>query len=189
MTIGPEMEQSIILVLTGGLVSLISTLAGMFLQHILEVRKLRLQAKAHPTTVVYTKQVEFFEKLNPILSEINGFITTLDVWLGESSPEARSRVEKARLNTASIGKLDKLTEDYFVFLPAEVLEHVRGLSFNCMMLSNSPSLDRAEGCIDELFAFQNKLRDFVGTDQLSEDLLKAFSSGRRKKQLHSKRSD
>jgi hypothetical protein len=175
------MDQSIILVLTGGIVSLVSTLAGLLLQHVLERRKLELQAKAHPTVVVYNKQTEFFERLNPILNEINGFITTLNVWLGETSPQAPQRVEEARENTSCLTKLENLTEQYFVYLPSDVLSEINDLSFNCMLLSNSPSIAHTDQCIEHLFAFQNKLRHFVGTDQLSQDLLKAFTSGRSKK--------
>ncbi|MGD0342528.1 MAG: hypothetical protein ABSA76_12560 [Bacteroidales bacterium] len=175
------MDNSIILVLVGGLISLISVLAGALLQYFIEKRKSILQLRSHPSTVVYNKQVEFLEKLNPVLNDLNNFITTLDVWLGEKQSEKVLKyIENARQNTNSIDNLDRLIDQFFIFLPSEILKELSELSANCRYLIESPNTETTYKSIKHLLRFQNRLRHYVGTEELSEDLLKSFSKTQQK---------
>jgi hypothetical protein len=175
------MDNSIILVLLGGFISLISVLAGALLQYFIEKRKSVIQLRSHPSAVVYNKQVEFFGKLNPILNELNSFITTLDVWLGEQqSEQVLNHIENARRDTKSIDNLDRLVDQFFIFLPSEILKELSKLSANCRYLTESPNTETTYKSIEHLLGFQNRLRHYVGTEELSEDLLKSFSKAQQK---------
>jgi hypothetical protein len=48
---------------------------------------------------LHDKQIEFLDALSLLFDQINGYITTIDVWLGEKGDKAKAEVEKARQNT------------------------------------------------------------------------------------------
>lgn len=176
------MGSSVKLVLIGGLISLVSTLAGIFIKYWLDEKKLETQIKVHPIQVLYNKQTEFFDKLAPILLEINGYITIIDVWLRETTGDAKKRVQKAASNNSSVAKFDDLLQQYYMYLPEKLLNDAKELHSQCMSLGNSPSQKLAYDSINKLFSFQNTIREFVGIDKLSCDLLKAFGSQKEKDQ-------
>lgn len=170
------MNSSIKLVLIGGLVSLLSTLAGMILQHWLEKQKITIQARQHLTQIVYAKQTEFFDKLSPILAEINGYITTIGVWLAEKDKEAKEKVKQAANKNGRVAEFHDLLEQYYMYLPKELLEEANELFVECMFLGNSPSENRAHDCMEKLLGFQNLIREVIGIDRLSTDLMKVLAS-------------
>ena len=181
------MDKSILLVITGGLISLISTIIVIFFQYLTEKKKIINQIKSNPSSIVYNKQIEFYELLNPILDEINGFITALDVWLGEiQSEQVLKNIENARHNTIGLDKLNQLIDQYFIFLPSEVLQKLSELLENCFYLSNSPNLEITYKSMNQLFGIRNKLRQYVGTEALSYDLLKSFSTIQKDKKIQKK---
>lgn len=174
------MDSKIALLLIGGLISLISALSGIILQHILAMRKLVTETRQHPFRVVYDKQTEFFDALAPILLELNSYITAIDVWLGETSRDAPAKVEKAAQNNQAVTKFDDLLQRYYMYLPEKLLEEANQLHSECMFLSSKPNSDKTYECINLLFSFQNSIRQFVGVEKLSEDFLKAFSPQKNK---------
>jgi hypothetical protein len=80
----------------GGLISLISAVVGIILQHFLSIRKMLYETKVHPSRVLYNKQIEFLDALCLLFDQINGFITTMDVWLGERDERAKMELEKSK---------------------------------------------------------------------------------------------
>jgi hypothetical protein len=80
----------------GGLISLISAVVGIILQHFLSIRKMLHETKIHPSHVLYQKQIEFLDALSLLFDQINGYITTIDVWVGDRGARAKVEVEKAR---------------------------------------------------------------------------------------------
>ena len=172
------MDSKISLVLIGGLISLISALSVIILQHILAMKKLVVETRQHPFQVVYNKQIEFFDALALIFFDLNCYITTIDVWLGETSIDAPAKVEYAAKNNQALTKFDDLLQRYYMYLPEKLLKEANQLHSECMFLSMHPDTDKTYKCINLLFSFQNSIREFVGVEKLSEDFLKAFASNR-----------
>lgn len=169
------MDTKVTLLLLGGLISLVSALSGIILQHILAMKKLVEETRQHPFRVVYNKQTEFFDALAPILLDMNSYITTIDVWLGETSNDAPARVEQAAKDNQAVTKLDDLLQRYYMYLPERLLKEANQLHSECMFLSSNPNTDDTYKCINLLFEFQNSIREFVGVEKLSKDFLKAFA--------------
>jgi len=164
------------LVLVGGLISLVSTVSGIFISHWLEAKRESRQVKRYPTEVLYNKQTEFFDKVVTILDEVNGYITEIDVWLGEKGEEANERLTKAVDRNIPIGRLHDLLQQYYIYLPEKLVDDIDTLFFESLNLRNTPTHKQVQKCFDLLFALQNRIREVVGTDSLSRDLLQAFST-------------
>lgn len=135
---------------------MVSTLTVMFLRHRFEMRRLALEAKQYPFRVVYDKQTEFFDALAPTLFEMNCYIGTIDVWAGETSVDAHSRVQEAMKNTSCLMQFDELLRRYHMYLPEKILEEANHLHGQCMLLSNSADTNKTYECFNNLFAFQRK---------------------------------
>lgn len=165
---------SALAVLIGGAISLVSTLTAILLQHLLSIQKLRTETRQYPFKVVYDKQTAFFDRLAPICLELNSFTTTVDVWLGETTPDARARVKEAAEKCGAVNKLDDAIQQYYMYLPAGLLHDAKELYWKCLGLAQRPAVDLTYDCINSLFAFQNRIRQYVGIDRLSGDFLKAF---------------
>lgn len=144
------------------------------------MKKLLIETRQHPFRVVYNKQTEFFDALAPILLDLNSYISTIDVWLSETSINAHKKVEQAAENNQAVTKFDDLLQQYYMYLPEKLLEEANQLIFECMFLSRNPNTDKTYKCINLLFSFQNTIREFVGVERLSEDFLKAFALKRNK---------
>jgi len=171
------MTSSVTMLLLGGLISLVSALATIYLQHRLSMQRLSAERRQHPFTVVYDKQTAFFDALASLFLELNGYITTIDVWLGETTPEAPARVSEAVANSACVQKLEALIEQYYMYLPEDLLRQVKDFHGKCFSLTQAPSTQLTYEAIHELFALQNGIRQFVGIEKLSEDFLSAFAAG------------
>lgn len=91
------MGSPVVIIIIGGLISLVSTITGIFIKYWLDKKKIESQIKLHPIQVIYNKQTEFFDKLAPLLLEINGYITTIDVWLEETTKEAKKECRMPQL--------------------------------------------------------------------------------------------
>jgi hypothetical protein len=168
------MEGSIALVLVGGAVSLFSTLAGMGIQHMLEMRKIRHQLREHPFTVLYNKQTEFLELLAPVLGGVNSFITEINACLGVGTAGGKRKARAAASDNGILIKFDDLLQQYHAFLPAELVREAGSLLAESLRLSESPTSGQASRCLTQLFDFQNRIRGFVGVDALTEDLMKTL---------------
>jgi len=169
------MDTKLNLFLLGGLISLVSALSGIILQHILAMKKLVAETRQYPFRVVYNKQTEFFDALAPILLDLNSYITTIDVWLGETSNDAPTRIKQAAENNQAVTKFDDLLQQYYMYLPEKLLKEANQIHSECMSLSSNPNTNDTYKCINLLFSFQNSIREFVGVEKLSEDFLKAFA--------------
>jgi len=174
------MESSVTLVLVTGLVSIVSVLAGGIVQHWLDMRKIKTQISQHPRRILYDKQTEFFDKVIPVLDELNGYITRIDVWLGETGEDARKEVGKAAENSLCVTRFHELVEQYYLYLPKELLDEANRLWWECFALRELPTVEKTYKSINLLFKLQNTIRRFVGVEELSDELLKAF--GRRAEQ-------
>ena len=165
----------------GGLISLVSTLAGIALQHRFDLQNQEHETRRYPTEVLFNKQTEFYDKTANILPKINGYITTVDVWPGETTPDAERKAKQFAKKTAPVWEFNELMEAYAMYLPEKILRGGNELFAECLFISNSPTLERAARCSNLLFSFQNTIRECVGADKISADLLKAFGAREREK--------
>jgi hypothetical protein len=174
-------DTQLLAMIIGAAISLVSTIAVMVANSLLQRRRMEHQSRQYPSRVVYDRQMQFFEAVGPILSDMNSYITTIDVWLGESGPGAIAQVKKATENNACLSKFYELLQRYHMYLPAALLEEANELHSECLFLSNSPDTTNTHECIHKLFAFENSIRGCVGADRLAEEIQKALSRGRSKK--------
>lgn len=173
---------SILPVIIGSAVGGILTLAGVIIQHCFEIRKLTLQLKEYPSHIIYDKQMQFFNQVVPLFDELNGYITTIDVWLGEKGEKARIKVQEAIKNSDCVGKFSKILDDYYIYLPSGLLREARNLLSLCWELMRKPTTDITYDSIHVLFSFENSIRKLMGIDALSADLLKAFGADKKERQ-------
>ena len=171
------MESSVLLVV----VSIVSVVVGAALEHVFQMRREGVSLRRYPSQMLYGKQIEFFDKVVPVLDELNGYITLIDVWLGETGGDAREKVRKAAEDNLWVTRFHELVERYYLYLPRELLDEANGLWFECLSLRDSPTPERTCECTDLLFKLQNTIRRFVGVEELSDDLLKSF--GRKGKKI------
>jgi len=175
------MDSSLTLVFVGGAISLVSTLATLLVSHWLELKRLSAQVKQYPTQVIYEKQTEFFDKAVAVLDEVNGYISQIDVWLAERGDTTKEQLRHAAANNEALTRLHELVGRYYMYLPEKLLRQADELFFECLRLGAAPSERQAHKCLDFLFSLQNTIREVVGIDAVSRDLLKAFSSGEQPK--------
>jgi len=166
--------SSLTAILVGGAISITSAAVGILLQHFLSIRKLIHESRIHPSRVLYDKQIEFFDAVAPLFDQINGYITMIDVWLGEMPEKDKAEVKKAASNTACVSELDRLLQKYEMYLPSELLCKLNNLKWDCWSLSSKPDLDVTFRSINLLFEIQNLCREFLGVDKLSQDLMRAI---------------
>lgn len=126
--------------------------------------------------VLYEKQIEYYDELLKILPEVNEYITSIDVWLGEPGAQAQERVKEFTGKTGKVWPLQELMDKYYIYLPTKVLEESTELLSECMSLSHRPSMEKTERAIKLLFSLMNLLRKCVGVDAVSEDLFEAFAN-------------
>jgi hypothetical protein len=162
------------LVLIGGIISLVSSAVTSYLQQRWERQKLDIQSRQHFTQVVYAKQTEFFDKLYPILGKLNGYITSIDVYLTEKSRNEKTESQRPAINKSAVIDFNGMVEQYYAYLPMGLLEEASELFSQCMLLEISPNKKNTEECVERLLRFQNVMREFAGIDKLSTDLMKAF---------------
>jgi hypothetical protein len=141
------MSKEIALILIGSVIALVSSLATIIIQHILDIKKMVAERRHEPFRIVYGKQIEFFDAAVPILGELNSYITTIDVWLGERSKEAPTKVKEAVGNNQAVTQFYYLIEKYFMYLPKKLLEEANHLYSECMILSSQPNMNKTNECI------------------------------------------
>lgn len=169
--------ESVILVLIGGLVSLVSSAVIIFLQHRWEKQKLDIQSRQHFTQIIYAKQTEFFDRVYPILGKLNGYITAIYVWLEEKDKKDKTtESNRAPTRIGPVMDFYQLIEQYYAYLPKGMLDKANDLFSLCISLDALPDKKGTDECIERLLSFQNVMREFAGIDKLSTDLMKAFGS-------------
>ena len=174
--------ESISLVIIGSCISLVSALSTIVVKHWLDLLKVRSQLREYPSRIIYDKQIQFIEKIIPLLDRLNGYITEIDVWLGEEGEDARVRIQEAVNNSDSVGSFSDILDDYYIYLPSGLLAEARNLRSLCWELMQKPTTDITYKAINALFGFENSMRKLVGIDSLSADLLKAFGTGKKERQ-------
>jgi len=175
------MENPVTLVIIGGLVSLVSSLATIALQHWLSRCRQEHETRRYPREVLFNKQTEFYEKAIKVLRGVNEYITTLDVWLRETSPDAKRKVQEYKEKNEPVWSFNELIDTFSMYLPDRILRVGNDLLEECSYLPCLPTVERTERSIEFLLSFQNTIRECVGADKISDDLLKAFGAHERKR--------
>jgi len=166
---------SIIQVLIVGILPFIGAILGFLFSYWIEKSKTKALVKEYPTKIVYDKQTEFFDQLPPLFDNMDGYITSIKAYLNEGKvTDYQKDLEKSKPNTESIDKLIKLIHEYYFYLPAELYHELGTLINLCFKVREIPDIKFAKEANDKLFHLKNKIRKYIGTEKISEDLLKAF---------------
>ena len=120
-----------------------------------------MNATDHRAMVLFDKQVEFFDKLMPVLHNVNCYITTLEVWSGETGKTAGKQLKNTLKKDACFKALQELLDQYYIYIPEDVSSKADQLQLHCLMLQNTQLQDATAGCIDLLFGLQNDIRKYI----------------------------
>ena len=181
---GEEMDNSIKLVLVTGLITFASTAGGYFLQYIIDRLKKKDELRRYPAEVLFNKQTEFYDKVVNIFPEIYSYIMTIIQWLSETSTSqnAKLKAQEASKETNPIWKFKHLNDAYLIYLPEKILFSGNDLINEFISLSESLTGEKTLHCLDLFFSYQKTIRQCVGVDKISEDLLRAFGTHAREKE-------
>ena len=137
----------------------------------------------HPSQIVYNKQIEFFDRVAPLLFELNNYvgdITSIQVF-DKNDDNYEKLLKRTAGDNQAVKDFYELVESYYVYLPQELLVKAAGVRESCFVLEggymNEKHTATALGC---LVSFQDSVREFIGIDKLSEDLFKALTTKNRK---------
>jgi hypothetical protein len=166
-------------VIIGALISFVSGAGGMVLQYALDLGRQKGKIRQDAVRLLYAKQLEFYDKLLAIIPLINEYITTLNVWLGESGPQAQKNVLDNAALTNKFWPLQGLLDAYYAYLPNSIIESANRLLFECGLLAHNPTILRTDEAMDELDLLINVLRECVGIDRISDELLDALKKNRK----------
>lgn len=122
-----------------------------------------MKADDYRSIRLFDKQIEFFDKLMPVLHEVNCYITTLDVWSGETGKAAGKQLRKALKKDACLRALQEILEQYYVYIPEDLSSELNQLHLRCMMLANSQADDATVACADLLLGLQNNIREYISS--------------------------
>ena len=173
------MDHELMLVFAGGVVSLVTYSVSLLIQHFTEVRKLTQQLRQHPTTIVYDKQKEFVEKFSPIFRMLSKDITSIGFHSIEGSPNPAINVGNLMGKNSSLEKFSNLIDEYYPFLSSHILSKANDLFLECGKLRSASSFDKVDSCLCTLNQFLNALRNSIGVDDISKELLNAFNIKKR----------
>ncbi len=167
------MAEQILLLVVGSIITLVTTLI------ILAVKR-RHETRRYPTEVLFNKQTEYYDRIAQALPAVGAFAESVG---DRAIPLAEwDSAKVANDRNRPVVELHELTERYSMYLPEKVLRAEWALFFECRRLSvctapsRAQSADDASHCTDLLYSFQNAVRESVGADKISEDLLKAFGA-------------
>lgn len=110
---------------------------------------------------------------------VDEYITTLNVWLGESGEKAQANIKINSEKTNKFWPLKELMDAYYIYLPKRVIESINKLFFECALLSNNPTIEKTDNATKTLHLLGNALRTCVGIDTISDDLFEAFSNSKK----------
>ena len=120
-----------------------------------------MKANEYRGTVLFDKQVEFFEKLMPVLHEVNCYVTTLDVWCGDKGKDARQAFKKALKRNGCVKALQELLDQYYIYVPEALSNEVSQLHLQSSKLENSSTQEATAACTELLFGVQNSIRKHI----------------------------
>ena len=73
-----------------------------------------------------------------------------------------------------MAELEQLIQKYYLYLPSELIDKLNSLMSECWLLSSNADLDKTFHAIELLFETQNFVREFVGVDKLTGELMRAL---------------
>jgi len=176
------MSNSIASLLIGGGIALVSTIVGIIVQHIFEIKKLSIQQKLYPSTILYNKQIEFMEKTFQIFGDLYEVIVAIRITLNlKDELRKKESVFKTKVRTQSDLLTELVFKNYYYFLPSDIIYALNDLANSCYDLAGNISDENNDRCEKELRAVHDIFRKFVGVNELSEDLIASFAMGKKKK--------
>ena len=152
-----------------GLVAgIILAVIGFYLNKALEIYKTRNNVKMLPIQIVYNKQIEFYNILNPLILKCYHLVYKL---YGNNMDQALNNEKVDLLN-----ELANLQSKYYFYLPKEIIKESNEVLTKSFMFS--PDINNKQKIFEEakkaLDTLMSSIRKHIGADKLSADLLKSI---------------
>ena len=162
------MEEPLKLVLIGGAVSLISTLAGAAFQNWFELIKQTRETRRYPTQILFNKQVEFYDKIAKFIPKVHINILTIHTIIfrrflpdapplpnAQLSPIALMKLKSARMVSSPLAmELHHLVQQCVTYLPKQIIDAANTLEMNLARLtSENVTTEDTDRCMDCFFVF------------------------------------
>lgn len=158
--------ESVLPIIVGGALSLVSVGVGALLQHYIWVRGLKHSSQANMAASLHRSQMAFFKQLPAELDKINGYATTAEVLFEQGEPEKAVAYLKEHL--AEFSGLYRLLAKYKLILPAQLIDGGGALVTQCHALAWQPSQEAANDCLASLFKYEDLVREYIGVEPLHE---------------------
>lgn len=175
------MQSPILSPILAAVISLTSVIITIIIQHFLEINKIKHQLKNYPTTIIYNKQLDFFDKISQEMIGILIDVTTRieinkdkDNYITKNMQALR---DKLLLHTDNI---HKISIQYFLFIPAKMSSSISGFMNSCYDLMSELTYDKSKVCLAKYNELASEIRKCIGIDEISEDLISSFNVGRPK---------
>ena len=122
-----------------------------------------MKANEYRAMVIFDKQVEFFEKLMPVLHEVNCYVTTLDVWCGDKGKDTGQAFKKALKKSDCVKALQELLDQYYIYVPEALSNEISQLHLQSIKLENSSTQEAIAACAELLFGLQDNIRKYINS--------------------------
>ncbi len=120
-----------------------------------------LHIRDFKSIVLFDKQIEFFDKLMPVLHAVNCYVTKLEVWSGEAGKAAGKQLKRALKKKACFKALQELFDQYYVYIPEDLSNQVDQLYFRGLELANNPREQEVKSCLELLFCLRDNIRKHI----------------------------
>jgi hypothetical protein len=158
--------ESVLPIIVGGVLSLVSTVVGALVHHYIWVRGLKYSRQANMAAGFHRSQMAFFKQLPAELDKINGYATTAEVLFEQGEAEKAAAYLKEHL--ADFSGLHRLLAKYKLILPSQLIDRGGALVTQCHALAWQPSQEAANDCVASLFKYEDLVREYIGVEPLHE---------------------
>lgn len=167
------MTEQVELIVAGGMVSLVSSLLALLVQHLLGQRSSRRELRHSTRDFLIQKQIECYERFAPITWRVLEYAckTVSD----EMNKRPDSRSEDRAQKTKDL--MRELMECYYsarLILPAKVVEKIHDVYEAHIHWAEQANLDTAYKFMSSLSHLDEIVRSCLGVDQISADILAAL---------------
>ena len=158
--------ESVLPIIVGGVLSLVSAAVGALVQHYIWVRGLKYSRQPNMAASLHRSQMTFFKQLPAELDKINGYATNAEVLFEQGEAEKAAAHLKEHL--ADFSGLYRLLAKYKLILPAQLIDRGGDLVAQCHGLAWQPSQEAANDCVASLFKYVDLVREYLGVEPLHE---------------------
>lgn len=170
------MTETLVAVLAGGAITLLSSLIGMRFQHRLELSRSRLAIKATPQDILYNKRLHFAEEVMPLYLRLREQGWNLNPQRAGNYKEWEEILEQELPGLKEIQtEFSALADHYQFYLPQSLLKSAFNLAFKAKYIPHDAAEEVEKAMtwnadvLDHISAFRDEVRDALGVDTLSDE--------------------